>query len=236
MPTYLKNIRRGAAVLAAAFMLTGFSPSSIAFAQVAPPAPAAAALPAPAIKALQDALTRQGIAVTVDGVLSEETRAAIRRYQSQHHLPVTGEPDEPTLDKLGVRLGTAPGQATIAQAAPAEGSPVQAPASPQTPASPMPGGMMMSGPMMHGMMQGMMQSMQAMMTMMQGQMQHGQMQPAPMRAPHAQGGMMMNCPMMSGASQGGAPAMTQMMQMMQMMQGMMQMMQAMQGQMQPGRH
>jgi len=97
MPTYLKNIRRGAAVLAAAFMLTGLSPSFVAFAQVASPAPAAAALPEPAtIKALQDALTRQGIAVTADGVLSEETRAAIRRYQSQHHLPVTGEPDKAT--------------------------------------------------------------------------------------------------------------------------------------------
>ena len=233
MRSHLKNIRRGAAVLATAFMLTGLSPNFAAFAQTVPPAPIAAALPESTVKALQEALNKQGIVVKVDGVLNEETRAAIRRYQSQHHLPVTGDPDQATLDKLGVRLGTAPGQTAIAQATPAEGSPAQAPASPQTPASPMPGGMMMSGPMMHGMMQGMMQSMQAMMTMMQGQMQHGQMQPAPMRAPHAQGGMMMNCPMMSGANQGGAPVM---MQMMQMMQGMMQMMQAMQGQMQPGRH
>ena len=176
-----------------------------------------AALPEPAIKALQDALNRQGIAVKADGVLNEETRSAIRRYQSQHHLPVTGEPDKATLDKLGVRLGEAPAAAR-SPSAPAEGSPAQAPASPQTPAAPMPGGMMMSGPMMQGMMQGMMQTMQAMMTMMQGQMQPGQMQPGPMRPPQAQGGMMMNCPMMSGASQGGAPAM------MQMMQGMMQMM------------
>ena len=106
MQSNLKQIRRGVAVLATAFMLTGISPSFVAFAQVAPPAPAAA---------------------------------------------------------------------------PAEGSPAPAPASPQTPrASPMPGGIMMSGPMMHGMMQGMMQSMQAMMAMMHGQMQHGQMQPAPM--------------------------------------------------------
>lgn len=36
------------------------------------------------------------------GVLDDETRAAIRQYQSQHHLPVTGEPDKATLDKLGV--------------------------------------------------------------------------------------------------------------------------------------
>ena len=217
----LKQIRRGAAGLAVAFMLTGVSPSFVAFAQVA--APAAAALPEPAIKALQDALNRQGIAVKADGVLNEETRSAILRYQSQHHLPGTGDPDKATLDKLGVRLGTAPDQsATVAQAAPAEGPPAQAPSSPQAPAAPMPGGMMISGPMM----QGMMQTMRAMMTMMEEQMQPGQMQPGPMRPPQAQGGMMMNCPMMSGARQGGAPAM------MQMMQGMMEMMMAMHGQMQ----
>ena len=228
MRSNLKQIRRGAIVLAAAFMLTSISPSFVAFAQVAPPAPAAAALPHPTIKALQDALNGQGIAVTADGVLNEETRSAIRRYQSQHHLSATGEPDKATLDKLGVRLGAAPGpSATVAQAAPAEGSTAQAPGSPQTSAAPMRGGMMMSGPMMQEMMQGMMQTMQAMMTMMQGQTQPGQMQPGPMRPPQAQGGMMMNCPMMSGASQSGAPAM------MQMMQGMMQMMQAMHGQTQP---
>ena len=162
MRSNLKQIRRGAAGLAVAFMLTGVSPSFVAFAQVA--APAAAALPEPAIKALQDALNRQGIAVKADGVLNEETRSAILRYQSQHHLPGTGDPDKATLDKLGVRLGTAPDQsATVAQAAPAEGPPAQAPSSPQAPAAPMPGGMMISGPMM----QGMMQTMRAMMTMME---------------------------------------------------------------------
>jgi len=212
----LKQIRPGAAGLAVAFMLTGVSPSFVAFAQVT--APAAAALPEPAIKALQDALNRQGIAVKADGVLNEETRSAILRYQSQHHLPGTGDPDKATLDKLGVRLGTAPDQlATVAQAAPAEGPPAQAPSSPQAAAAPMPGGMMISGPMM----QGMMQTMRAMMTMME---EH--MQPGSMRSPQAQGGMMMNCPMMSGARQGGAPPM------MQMMQGMMEMMMAMHGQMQ----
>ena len=91
MRSNLKQIRRGAAGLAVAFMLTGVSPSFVAFAQVA--APAAAALPEPAIKALQDALNRQGIAVKADGVLNEETRSAILRYQSQHHLPGTGDPD-----------------------------------------------------------------------------------------------------------------------------------------------
>ena len=230
MRSHLKNIRRGAAVLATAFMLTGVSPNFAAFAQTVPPAPIAAALPESTVKALQEALNKQGIVVKVDGVLNEETRAAIRRYQSQHHLPVTGDPDRATLDKLGVRQGAvAADSTTTAQATPAtppsSGSPAQSPSAPAS-AGHLPGGMM-SGPMM----QGMMQMMQGMMGMMQGQMQHGSMQPGRMRGPSPQGGMMMNCPMMPGASQGDAPAT---MQMMQMMHGMMQMMQAMHGQMHPG--
>src|SRR3546814_10744454 len=64
------------------------------------PAPASpAAIPGSRVKALQEALSEQGMTVTADGVLDEETRAAIRKYQSQHHLPVTGEPDQATLDK-----------------------------------------------------------------------------------------------------------------------------------------
>jgi peptidoglycan hydrolase-like protein with peptidoglycan-binding domain len=54
------------------------------------------------VKALQEALTKQGFPVTADGALNEATRDAIRKYQLQHHLKVTGEPDQPTLNKLGV--------------------------------------------------------------------------------------------------------------------------------------
>lgn len=65
------------------------------------------ALPSEAtVKALQEALNAQGVAVTIDGVLDEETRAAIRTFQSQHHLPVTGEPDKATLEKLGLSGAT----------------------------------------------------------------------------------------------------------------------------------
>jgi hypothetical protein len=81
-----------------------------------PSATATVTLPEAAIKALQEALLKQGIAVQVDGVLNDATRAAIRQYQTQHHLPVTGEPDKATLDKLGVVSAQAaapqpPGQA-----------------------------------------------------------------------------------------------------------------------------
>jgi len=130
------------------------------------PAPTSVALSESTIKALQEALTKQGIAVKVDGVLSDETRAAIRKYQTEHHLPVTGEPDKATLDKLGVAV-SAPAQS--APPAAAQAQPSQAPQPPQP--GQMPGGMMMECPMMQGQMQGMMQMMQTMQGQMQGMMQ-----------------------------------------------------------------
>ncbi len=93
-----------------------------------PPAPASVALSETTIKALQEALNKQGIAVKVDGVLSDETRAAIRKYQTEHHLPVTSEPDKATLDKLGVAV-SAPAQS--APPAAAQAQPGQAPQPPQ---------------------------------------------------------------------------------------------------------
>ena len=66
---------------------------------------------------MQEALNKQGISVKTNGVLDDDTKAAIKKYQSQHHLPVTGEPDKATLDKLGVATAksgeapTAPGPA-----------------------------------------------------------------------------------------------------------------------------
>ena len=231
----MKDYRLNATAFAVAVLLAGASPSHVAFAQTAPPAAATSVtLTEPVVKALQEALNKQGIAVKVDGVLNDDTRAAVKKYQTQHHLPVTGEPDKATLDKLGVRLGAVPGSA-----------PAQAAASPGASMQP---GQMAGGatncPMMQGQMQAMMQmmqGMQGMMQMMQGQMQPGQMQsgqqmqpgqaqPAPMQPGQMPGGSTeMACPMMQG----------QMQSMMQMMQGMQGMMQTMQcnmpsGPMQPG--
>ena len=160
-----------AAALAAVLMVT-VPPSVAALAQTAPSATSTQALlTEPVIRSLQEALIKQGIAVKVDGILSDETRAAIRRYQSLHHLPVTGEPDKATLDKLGVRLSSATEQPSTAGQATSPTTP---------PGGQMPqGGMMMNCPMMQGQMDGMMQMMQGMMKMMQ--MMQGQMQGMPMQ-------------------------------------------------------
>jgi peptidoglycan hydrolase-like protein with peptidoglycan-binding domain len=194
-----------------ALTLTGVMPISVVYAQGAP---SASSLSESTVKALQEALNKQGITVKTDGIFTPETRDAVKKYQSQHHLPVTGEADKATLDKLGVASKASSATDTSvtigqgAQPSAATTSPAQMPAGEGQ-------GAMMSGPMMQGMMQGMMKTMQGMMGMMQAQ---AEQMP---RQGQAQGGMTMNCPMMAGQS---GPAM------MQMMQGMMQMMQS---QMQP---
>lgn len=100
-----KHVRRlglGVALLWAMAMLAGGFLDSAAWAQSPRGAATSAPLSEITVKALQEALNKQGIPVKPDGILNDETRAGIRKYQSQHHLPVTGEPDKATLDKLGV--------------------------------------------------------------------------------------------------------------------------------------
>ena len=188
--TLINQIRFAPAVAALALLLTAAEPDSVAFAQT----PAISPLPESTIKALQEALNKQGIATKTDGVLTDETRAAIRKYQSQHHLSVTGEPDKPTLEKLGIaaRQSTAPGGQT---------EHVQTGTRPNM----APGGMMQGG-MMPG-----------------GMMNCPMMRPGQTAAPSGvmQGSLQMRP---GQIAQGGATEREMMQSMMQMMQGMMQMM------------
>jgi hypothetical protein len=208
------QLRQGASAIRHLIQQLGFAVALGLLAAAPDGAASAQSLSPSTIVALQESLNKQGIAVPTDGVLSDATRAAIRQYQSQHHLPVTGEPDRATLAKLGVadREAASPAAAT-AQAAPQSSEAGQtqgrtAP-TPQMPMQQMPSGMM-SPSMMHGMTQ----MMHGMMRMMQSQMR-----PASGRAADRD---MMGCPMMHGSSQG--PEAEQMRGMMQMMQGMMTMM------------
>ncbi|MDZ5698368.1 peptidoglycan-binding domain-containing protein [Chelativorans sp. M5D2P16] len=55
----------------------------------------------PTVERVQAALKAFGNDdIEVDGVLGENTRGAIREFQSLFGLPVTGEPDEPLLSKM----------------------------------------------------------------------------------------------------------------------------------------
>ncbi|HZM17671.1 MAG TPA: peptidoglycan-binding domain-containing protein [Candidatus Krumholzibacteria bacterium] len=59
--------------------------------------------------ALQNALVKSGdFKGKVDGVFGEKTREALRHYQHTNQLPVTGQPDEKTMAKLGIPIAAAP--------------------------------------------------------------------------------------------------------------------------------
>ena len=193
MNAHPKKPLLAAAFLAAIVTVAGGNVGFPAFAQTAAPPAAMPAGPSGAtIRALQEALNKQGIAVKTDGVLGDETRAAIKQYQSQHHLPVTGEPDKATLDKLGVaaRQGAAPGGMGQGMMGPGMMGPGM-----------MGQGMMGPGGMMPMMGPGMMG--QGGMMPMMGMMGHGGAGMGP-------GGMGMGA--MGGPSATGAPAMVERME------------------------
>lgn len=145
MQKSLKKLRFSSAALLTVLIVGSMSPTSATYAQSASTSTqTSSTLSESTIKVLQEALNKQGITVKTDGVLNDETRNALRTFQSQHHLPVTGEADKATLDKLGVvaPIGAPAGPtSTVGQAA----SPSTP--SPQVQTQPTPRGMM-GGPMM----------------------------------------------------------------------------------------
>lgn len=59
------------------------------------------------IKKAQEALKAQGLNPGTEGVMDAQTQQALRQFQQQNDLPVTGVLDEKTAEKLGVNLGAA---------------------------------------------------------------------------------------------------------------------------------
>jgi peptidoglycan hydrolase-like protein with peptidoglycan-binding domain len=55
------------------------------------------------IESVQTALNANGAKLTVDGRSGSKTTAALRAYQQQHQLKVTGRPDRATLQALGIQ-------------------------------------------------------------------------------------------------------------------------------------
>jgi peptidoglycan hydrolase-like protein with peptidoglycan-binding domain len=51
---------------------------------------------------VQTALNSNGARLTVDGRMGPKTAAALRQFQSQHNLKLTGRPDQATLKVLEV--------------------------------------------------------------------------------------------------------------------------------------
>lgn len=66
---------------------------------------------------LQKALQRTGYYQDkTNGILNAGTKRALREFQQQHHLMVTGEPDDATLALLGLR-GSSPDSTRTAHGA-----------------------------------------------------------------------------------------------------------------------
>jgi peptidoglycan hydrolase-like protein with peptidoglycan-binding domain len=65
-------------------------------------APAVAALSAEQVRRVQQRLMEFGHDPgTVDGIMGERTRAALRSFQQSRGIESTGEPDERTMTELG---------------------------------------------------------------------------------------------------------------------------------------
>ena len=52
---------------------------------------------------LQKALKKAGFKIKEDGRIGKRTKAALKKFQKQNGLKVTGKPDAPTLAKLGIK-------------------------------------------------------------------------------------------------------------------------------------
>lgn len=76
-------------------------------AQPVAPQPAAPApqpmSPQQRIQAVQTALNSNGAHLAVDGHMGPKTEAALRSFQRQHNLHVTGRPDSATVSALGIQ-------------------------------------------------------------------------------------------------------------------------------------
>jgi peptidoglycan hydrolase-like protein with peptidoglycan-binding domain len=55
------------------------------------------------VKAIQEALNKQGANLKVDGIAGKKTRAALATFQKANGLKATGKADPATLAKLGIK-------------------------------------------------------------------------------------------------------------------------------------
>ncbi len=71
-------------------------------AEKASPAKHHKAMPSAEVKAVQEALNQHGFKLEADGVMGRATKKALKKFQKENGLKVTGKIDEPTKEKLGI--------------------------------------------------------------------------------------------------------------------------------------
>lgn len=94
--------------------MAGFIAAAPAFAaeRAATPTPSAPAIASPTtqrhpatmsrqrVEGIQEALNGAGAKLAIDGIWGPKTEAALKQYQQQHGLKVTGHPDHATMKQL----------------------------------------------------------------------------------------------------------------------------------------
>ena len=61
------------------------------------------AMPSEKIRAVQTALNNDGFTLQEDGFMGKKTKAALKKFQKENGLKVTGKADKETLAKLGIQ-------------------------------------------------------------------------------------------------------------------------------------
>jgi peptidoglycan hydrolase-like protein with peptidoglycan-binding domain len=65
------------------------------------------------VKKLQRALKGHGYNLEADGQVGPKTRSALKKYQRNNGLKVTGKPDQETLRRLGMGFGRGTGHHSV---------------------------------------------------------------------------------------------------------------------------
>ncbi len=71
------------------------------------------AMPNAEVKAVQEALNQHGASLKADGIMGRATRKALKKFQKENGLKVTGRIDEPTKEKLGIGAPPAPAESKM---------------------------------------------------------------------------------------------------------------------------
>lgn len=78
------------------------------------------------MKAVEEALQSKGYKPgKIDGIADDQARAAIRAFQKDHSLSMTGMVDQKTADQLGVKINTRSGSARDRSTSGQTGSPMK---------------------------------------------------------------------------------------------------------------